>query len=176
MRGTASNKPLTTAVSIIDTLFQVFRQMIKKQPPIEKIYEAWTAIADKRVTISPDSTTDSGNATVSSSDGKKAYKISWRDGGQTFTSTDNASFWQGYPGYPVIAVMITLGRLPYADEVARQFSGINWTELNAAHKRDYAAALLHIERERDIDPEAAAAAASIAYTALLESDITIRRK
>lgn len=100
--------------------------------------------------------------------------MTWRDDAKVFTSTDNATFWQGYPGYPVIAVMMRLGLLPYAEDIAVEFAGINWTKLNAEHKRDYASALLHIERERNIDPEAAAAAASIAYTALLEMNLTIK--
>lgn len=149
---------------------------MKKQTPIEKVYEAWTAVADGRVKIAGDASAEAGCAEVESSDHAKTYTITWRDGGKTFTSTDNATFWQGYPGYPVIAVMMRLGRIPYAEEIAREFSGINWTKLNSDHRRDYAAALLHVERERKIDPEAAAAAASIAYTALLENYPVIKRK
>ena len=149
---------------------------MKKQTPIEKIYEAWTALTDGRVNILSDSTVGHGEAEVESSDRAKKYKVTWRDDAKVFTSTDNATFWQGYPGYPVIAVMMRLGLLPYAEDIAVEFAGINWTKLNAEHKRDYASALLHIERERNIDPEAAAAAASIAYTALLEMNLTIKRK
>ena len=149
---------------------------MKRQTPIEKIYEAWTAVADGRVKIMTDSTEDSGCAEVESSDHAKIYAVTWREGGEIFTSTDNATFWQGYPGYPVIAVMMKLGRLPYAEEIASEFSDINWTKLNAEYRRDYAAALLHVERKRNIDPEAAAAAASRAYTALLENYPVVKRK
>lgn len=147
-----------------------------KTTPIEKIYEAWSAVTDGRIKIADGSNPAEGNAEVESSDHSKVYKVTWRDNGTVFTSTDNATFWQGYPGYPVIAVMMRLGLLPYAEDIAGEFSDINWTKLNSEHKRDYAAALLHIERERHIDPEAAAAAASIAYTALLEKKIIIKRK
>lgn len=148
-----------------------------KTTPIEKIYEAWTAVADPgRLVITPGSTPDEGSATVASSDGSKHYSITWRDGGSIFTSTDAATRWQGYAGYPVVAVLMTLGRITLCMEMARRFAGINWTELNKAHKRDYAAAVAAVERQRGIDPGAAEAAAAEAYEALCSLNLTLKRK
>ena len=148
-----------------------------KETPIEKIYEAWTAVADgNRLTIAPDSTPETGNATLASSDGKKSYKISWRDGGRTFVSSDPATFWQGYAGYPVVTVLMALGAIPYDEPMARQFAGINWTELNARHKRDYAAALAEVEKERGIDPVKASKAAEEVMAALKQLGLTLKRK
>ncbi len=62
--------------------------MMKKFPPIEKILEAYTAIADGHVKLEND------QALVTS-------------------SNDNASYWQGYLGYPGIAVLMLQGKLPY---------------------------------------------------------------
>lgn len=152
---------------------------VRKTPPVtpvEKIYEAWTAVADNRVTVAEGSTPDQGTARVMSSDGKKDYLITWRDNGTVFTSTDNATFWRGYPGYPVIAVLMLQGRVPYDASIAALYAGVNWTELNAAHKRDYAAALRDLEAERSIPAAEASEAAMTAYNALTSLHLTIRRK
>ncbi|MGI6218094.1 MAG: hypothetical protein ACOYIK_10855, partial [Coriobacteriales bacterium] len=78
---------------------------MKKMPPIEKVYEAWTALADGRVTLEGGATEagTSGKATVESSNGSKTYTVVWD--ADRYASTDNATYWQGYPGYPVIAVL-----------------------------------------------------------------------
>jgi hypothetical protein len=98
-------------------------------PPIEKIYEAYSAVADGRVTMSDSS------ATVSSSDYKKTYTIEWSE--DAYSSNDNASCWQGYMGYPLIAVLMLKGRLDYDKTVAACFKGVNWKELNTAYKNQY---------------------------------------
>lgn len=107
-----------------------------KIPPKAKIYEALSAIGDKRVTISgPES------AEVISSSGTKKYTVEWMDDMQKITSNDNASYWQGYTGYPIIAVLLQKGKLPYSKETARQLSGIHWSELNKKFRRDYEKAI-----------------------------------
>ena len=78
--------------------------MMKKLPPVEKAFEAYSALADGRVEMHDD------YALVDSSDGAKTYEVSWQ--GDTYASTDNGTYWQGYAGYPVIAVLIMQGRLP----------------------------------------------------------------
>ena len=60
---------------------------MKKMPPIEKIYEAYSAIADNRVVLKENS------ASVYSSDRSKEYKVTWKEG--LYISNDNASYWQG---------------------------------------------------------------------------------
>ena len=42
---------------------------MEKLPPIEKIYEAYSALADRRINI------ESNMAYVASSNGKKSYKV-----------------------------------------------------------------------------------------------------
>ena len=76
---------------------------MQKLPPIEKFYEAYSALADKRVTMGENL------ATVTSSDGAKTYKVEWQD--NTYSSTDNATLWQGYAGYPVLSVLILQKKL-----------------------------------------------------------------
>lgn len=100
-----------------------------KMPPIEKIPEAYTAIEDKRVEMFND------YAIVKSSNGEKEYLIKWKD--DTFYSNDNSTYWQGYIGYPVIAVLMLQGKLSLNKEVSKYFKNVNWNELNKMNKRDY---------------------------------------
>ena len=111
---------------------------MEKLPPVEKVYEAWTALVDDRYDLSPEA------LIVRSSDGSKEYRVTWDDEGR-YRSNDNATFWQGYAGYPVIMALMLQGRVPFNGEVAAWFKGIPWKALNDAHKRDYAAALEKIK-------------------------------
>ena len=77
-----------------------------KLPPRAKVFEAFTAVADGRVRLA-----GPGSATVTSSRGDKVYDVRWSDDGREVTSNDNASYWQGYLGYPVLAVLLVRGEL-----------------------------------------------------------------
>ena len=142
---------------------------MRKLPPPEKAAEAYSAIADGRVTLFA----AEERAEVISSDGEKKYAVAWR--GNVYTSTDNATRWQGYAGYPVLAVLMLQGRLPLDREVAALFSGINWTELNRKHRRDYAAALDAVARARNMDAAAVRAAMDQVFERLSALDVEIRR-
>ncbi|XBX07689.1 hypothetical protein QMP26_05910 [Enterocloster clostridioformis] len=107
-----------------------------KLPPIEKIYEAYTAVSDHRIDLQESS------ALVKSSDGKKTYQVEWQ--ANLYASTDSASYWQGYAGYPIIGVLILGGKLQIDASIMEYFSGVNWNELNKKHKRDYRKALLEV--------------------------------
>lgn len=132
-----------------------------KLPPIEKVYEAWTAVADNRVQFDgPD------RATVTSSDGAKTYTVVCNPETDTYYSDDNATYWRGYPGYPILAVMMERGVLPLDMGFAHLWTGINWNRLNSEYKRNYGAAVDQVEQERGIDPELAARKASEVMTAL----------
>jgi hypothetical protein len=75
-----------------------------KLPPIVKVYEALGAIGDGRVRIE-----DSRVAFVTSSDASKTYEVETSADGREIASNDNASYWQGYLGYPAIAVLLARG-------------------------------------------------------------------
>lgn len=147
-----------------------------KQTPIEKVPEAWTAIADNRIKINDGSNEDNGTAIVDSSDGKKSYTITWRDGGKIFTSTDAATYWQGYPGYPVIGVLMLLGRLKFDRTLADQFAGVEWKKINTKFRNDYSKALNFIETERQIDATVVHTASAEILNQLNDLGITIKRK
>ena len=105
-------------------------------PPKPKIYEALTAVAEGRVRFS-----GAARAQVVSSTGEKTYTVSWSDDMRRFSSDDNASRWQGYLGYPIIAVLIVLGKLEYRPETARKLAGVPWKEINTRFRRDYGKAV-----------------------------------
>ena len=94
----------------------------------------------------------------------------------TYSSDDNATYWQGYAGYPVIAVLMLQGRLPYDSVEAEQWKEINWTEINNRFKRDYSAAVKEIESQRNINPERASEEAEKVMKALEALPIVIKRK
>ena len=110
-----------------------------KVPPIEKIHEAYSALADGRVTLRDT------EADVSSSDLAKQYIVKWKD--ETYSSNDNASYWQGYLGYPLIAVLMLQGKLSFNKEIAENFKGINWKKLNTEHKNNYSEVVKQIMEE-----------------------------
>lgn len=144
---------------------------MEKLPPLEKAYEAWSAVADGRVALHP----DERRATVASSNGAKEYTVSWNEDGAVCSSNDNATYWQGYAGYPVIAVLMERGALPLEGAVVDEFADVNWTELNASHKRDYAAAVHEVVDERGPEATRTDAAAHKVLDALAALDIEIKR-
>jgi hypothetical protein len=107
-----------------------------KSPPQAKVYEALTAVADRRVRLTGDNA-----AEVVSSSGSKTYTIEWEPDFSMITSNDNASFWQGYLGYPIIAVLMEVGKLAYDASVASMLAGIHWKLINDEYKRDYDAVI-----------------------------------
>ncbi|MBQ9823332.1 MAG: hypothetical protein IJM63_02455 [Solobacterium sp.] len=138
-----------------------------KMPPKEKILEAYSAIADKRIEMHENS------AEVHSSDASKTYLVEWD--GDTFASSDPATYWQSYPGYPVLAVLLKQGRLPLDEELIQSMAGIPWKKLNDAHKRDYAAAAE--EAMKDIEnKEAVLKLAEEGNRALETLNLTLKRK
>ena len=140
---------------------------MKKLPPLEKIYEAYSAIADGRVAL------EESAARVHSSDGTKEYVVTWD--GDVYTSTDSATYWQGYAGYPVLAVLMLQGRLPLDRELAGRFAGIDWHALNAKHKRNYAAAAAEAMQAKDIPADAAGVEARRVLAALDALPLTLKR-
>jgi hypothetical protein len=112
-----------------------------KMPPLIKIYEALGAIGDGRCKLA-----DPAVAFVSSSSGTKIYRVETADGGRELSSSDNASYWQGYLGYPAIAVLLQRGILKADMQAAAALAGIPWHDLNRHFKNDYAKTLAEVER------------------------------
>lgn len=116
---------------------------MEKLPPIEKISEAYTAIEDNRVEFYEN------HAIVKSSNFEKEYLIKWKE--NLYYSNDNSTYWQGYPGYPVIAVLMLQSKLSLNKEVSKYFKDINWNKLNKDNKRDYKKSVEQILENNSIE-------------------------
>ena len=112
-------------------------------PPIQKILETYTAIVDKHVELK------NNEALVTSSNGAKTYTVSCED--NIYHSNDNATYWQGYAGYPIIAVLMLQGKIPFDQKLADNFASVNWNEVNAKFKRNYAKAASEVIKEKGLD-------------------------
>lgn len=110
-----------------------------KLPPRAKVFEAFTAVADGRVRLA-----GPGSATVTSSGGDKTYDVEWSEDDGTIAANDNASYWQGYLGYPALAVLLKHGELRAGEDVIRALAGVPWHDVNQRFKRDYDAAVDHV--------------------------------
>lgn len=144
---------------------------MEKLPPLAKVFEAWSALADGRVALDA----EERRASVASSNGEKSYTVTWSEDGAVYASNDNATYWQGYAGYPVIAVLMAQERLPFDRGTAEEFAHVDWAALNERHRRDYAAAVREVVAERGLDAAQAEAAAHEALDALASLDVTVKR-
>ena len=113
-----------------------------KMPPLVKVYEALGAIGDGRVRIE-----DSRRAMVTSSDGSKTYEVETSADGREISSNDNASYWQGYVGYPAIAVLLARGFYHPSENVTGALAGVAWKELNRKFKNDWAMTIAEVEKK-----------------------------
>jgi hypothetical protein len=135
-------------------------------PPIAKVYEALSAVADGRVKL-----TGETSAEVLSSERDTKYTVKWSADGLSITSNDNATHWQGYTGYPILAVLLQLGRIPCDPAVGAELAGIPWHALNEKYKRDYDAAVEQVlaqVKARGGDADAIRREAQRIYTGLAE--------
>lgn len=100
-----------------------------KIPIIEKVYEAYSAIADDRVRFEGD------KIFVDSSNHSKTYTILKQY--NTYISNDNMSYYVQTIGYPILATMMLEGKLNYNKNIIPLFKDINWKEINTKYKNDY---------------------------------------
>lgn len=111
-----------------------------KMPLKVKIYEAFTVIADKRYEFLSDT-----QAAIPSTNGQKSYVIEWDNVfPMAMTANDNGTYWKGYIGYTMIAILMAQGKINYDEKIVSLFSGINWNALNKQFNNDYDAAAQHV--------------------------------
>lgn len=143
---------------------------MEKLPPIAKVYEAWSAVADGRVKLHP----DERRATVTSSNGEKEYTVSWDEDGAAYSSTTTPRTGRATRATPSSPCSWS-GRLPLDRAAAEAFAHVDWTYLNERFKRDYAAAVAHVVAARGLDADRVEAAAQTAYDALAALDLAVKR-
>ena len=125
-----------------------------KIPPPIKIYEALGAIGDGRVRLE-----DEHRALVTSSEGDKTYEVEIAGDGREVSSNDNASYWQGYLGYPAVAVLLMRGLYRPPANVIDALAGIPWKEINRRNRNDFDATIAEVNRTVEAsghDPDAVA--------------------
>lgn len=139
-----------------------------KKPPIAKVYEALSAIADNRIKM------ESDHALVTSSNYSKTYTVKFS--ANFYSSNDNATYWQHYPGYPIIAVLIQQNRLKVSVEEQKllvEFKNIDWKKLNTKFKNDYDKAINQFlsttNNQRNIEPFV-----NHVYSQLVQLDLQIK--
>lgn len=106
--------------------------MIWKKPHISKIYEALTAIADKRIEL-----TSEFKARCYSSSKGKFYEIEYDPETDSIMSNDNTAFYTDSVSYPMIALLMLKGKMIYEPKLLDMLKGIYWKEINQKFKNDY---------------------------------------
>ena len=140
-----------------------------KLPPKEKIPEAYTALEDNRIKLLKN------QAIVGSSNKEKEYFIQWQ--GNVYYSNDAATYWQGYLGYPVIAVLMLQKKITWKKEISAYFKNVNWHEINLANKRDYKKALEYvIEKNSEEEKKKIYNEINRVYEEIKKLDIELTRK
>ncbi len=88
------------------------------------------SLADGRVEL-----LDEKRARVVSSLGDKTYTVAVDVEKRLAYSDDNGTKYRGYVGYPIIAVLMKKGVLPYNEKIAEALKGIKWKTLNEKYKK-----------------------------------------
>ncbi|MCE4614678.1 MAG: hypothetical protein F7B60_04025 [Desulfurococcales archaeon] len=107
---------------------------ILSKPPRIKVFEALGSIADGRVEI-VDENESRIIAKIKSSTGEKTYTVIVDLGSKKAYSNDNGTIHRGYIGYPIIAVLMAKGILPFEEKYAEALKGIPWKTLNETYKK-----------------------------------------
>ncbi len=119
-------------------------------PPKIKIYEALGCLGDKRIKI------NGNEGKVYSSSLKKFYIVKYDPEANAIMANDNASYWQGYLGYPSIAFLMAVGKIKFKKEFTKALKGIKWKDINVKFKNDYLKTEKYIKdilKEKDINIE-----------------------
>ncbi|MEM0490664.1 MAG: hypothetical protein QXG46_00290 [Ignisphaera sp.] len=103
-----------------------------KLPPRIKILEALGCIGDNRINLINDK-----KAIVISSDGSKKYNVYVDIDKGIAYSDDNGTKLRRYIGYPILALLMIKGLIPYDKNLANALSGIQWKKLNEYYKNYY---------------------------------------
>ncbi|MDJ0274899.1 MAG: hypothetical protein QXP43_00030 [Nitrososphaerota archaeon] len=98
-------------------------------PPRVKVLEALGAVAGGRVELLSEK-----EARVRSSEGDRVYRIVVDLESGEVISDDNGTVYRNYVGYPIIAVLMKLGRLPYDEKLARHLADVRWRTMNERYR------------------------------------------
>lgn len=113
--------------------------MFWKKPHITKVYEALTAIADKRIEkIMPN------KAKVFSSSKGKFYEVEYDPETNAITCNDNSAYYTDTLSYPMIAYLMLEGVIKYNPKLLEPLSGILWKDINTKFKNNWESGIFHV--------------------------------
>lgn len=96
------------------------------------VYEALSAIADGRFEL-----IDKAHAKCTSTSGNKYYEILFDAEKCAIMSNDNMAYYVGEVSYPMVAMMLVLGRIKYDKSLLKPLKGIKWKDINQKNNNDY---------------------------------------
>ena len=100
-------------------------------PPKIKIYEALGCLADNRLEVT------NSQIKVFSSSRNKYYSVKFDEKNNAIMANDNGSYWAGYLGYPSIAYLMKIGKLPFNEEYSQALKNIAWKDINVKNKNNF---------------------------------------
>lgn len=114
--------------------------MIHWHPPhISKVYEALTAIADKRY----DLVSNTELKLYSSSRGKY-YTVTYDPKTNQIMSNDNTAYYTQSISYPMLTLLMLIGKISYDPTLLTPLKNIIWKDIMTKHKNDYDAGINEI--------------------------------
>lgn len=103
-----------------------------KPPHISKVYEALSAIADKRIQLVSENT-----AHVTSTSRGKFYTVTYEPTTSSIMSNDNTAFYTKSISYPMIALLMLKEVIDYNPTLLSPLQNIPWKDLNQQHDNNY---------------------------------------
>ncbi len=131
-------------------------------PHISKVYEALTAIADKRYEL----VSDTELKLFSSSRGK-FYTVKYDPETKQIMSNDNTAYYTHSVSYPMLTQLMLRGDLAYDTSLLAPLSNIIWKDIMTKHKNNYDAGIVEVLadlKSRGIDTDSLQAKINSIYT------------
>jgi hypothetical protein len=113
------------------------------------IYEALSAIADKRFEIISDT-----QARCTSTSKGKFYEVEYKQETKEIMSNDNMAYYRGEVSYPMVAMILAKKEIEYDESILKYFVNIPWKDINQKNKNDYMKSVnefLDRLKEKDVD-------------------------
>ncbi|GAB4026404.1 MAG: hypothetical protein Fur0011_2030 [Candidatus Microgenomates bacterium] len=139
-------------------------------PHISKVYEALTAIADKRYEL----VSDTELKLYSSSRGK-FYTVTYNPQTKQIMSNDNTAYYTHSISYPMLTLLMLRGDLAYDTSLLAPLSNIVWKDIMTKHKNDYDAGIAEVLSDlkiRGIDIESLQAKINSIYATACSLTLT----
>ena len=139
-------------------------------PNISKVYEAVTAIADKRYEL----VSDTELKLFSSSRGK-FYTVKYDPSTKAIMSNDNTAYYTHSVSYPMLTLLMLRGDLPYDQDLLTPLSNIIWKDIMTKHKNNYDAGIAEVLadlNDRGIDTDSLQAKINSIYSVACSLTLT----